>query len=299
MKEYVVASLEMHLFFGRIMKEHALFLQAAFPAGETEYRRKAECFRQKFEKLLEQAVMLSDGVVGREALSSGEVVTEFTESAECQTRRLTKIPINIQITRAEQRLQAGCGNCLNSGMMQRVYQLNQEILCALNGLITFKEKVLQEVLSCKLYTSNYPLLVEHILREAKMYRRMLISLEENGCMAHEDFQETEDFWNHIMMEHGMFIRGSLDPTECALMEKADAFVGDYCALLRNAETRDCHMMHERTEKTLELTEEFRDFKVAGTQGITGCEIRSVILPLLADHVLREANHYLRILKMKE
>ena len=38
MKEYVSTSLETHLFFGRIMKEHALFLLAAFPAGETEYR---------------------------------------------------------------------------------------------------------------------------------------------------------------------------------------------------------------------------------------------------------------------
>ena len=39
-----------------------------------------------------------------------------------------------------------------------------------------------------------------------------------------------------------------------------------------------------------------DFKAAGAKGITGCDIRSIILPLLADHVLREANHYLRLLK---
>ena len=38
------------------------------------------------------------------------------------------------------------------------------------------------------------------------------------------------------------------------------------------------------------------FKAAGTKGIQSCEIRSVILPLLADHVLREANHYIRLLK---
>lgn len=55
-------------------------------------------------------------------------------------------------------------------------------------------------------------------------------------------------------------------------------------------------MDELTRKTLETTEQYRDFKAAGTKGITGCSIRSVILPLLADHVLREANHYLRILK---
>lgn len=42
MKEYVTSSLETHLFFGRIMKEHALFLQAGFPAGETAYRSRAD-----------------------------------------------------------------------------------------------------------------------------------------------------------------------------------------------------------------------------------------------------------------
>lgn len=42
MGEYIRISLETHLFFGRIMREHALFLQAAFPAGEIEYRRNAD-----------------------------------------------------------------------------------------------------------------------------------------------------------------------------------------------------------------------------------------------------------------
>ena len=51
-----------------------------------------------------------------------------------------------------------------------------------------------------------------------------------------------------------------------------------------------------TDKTIEETQKYIDFKTAGTKGIKECEIRSIILPLLADHVLREANHYFRILK---
>lgn len=51
-----------------------------------------------------------------------------------------------------------------------------------------------------------------------------------------------------------------------------------------------------TKKTAEETEKYQKFKTAGTIGINDCKIKSVILPLLADHVLREANHYLRILK---
>ena len=51
-----------------------------------------------------------------------------------------------------------------------------------------------------------------------------------------------------------------------------------------------------TEVSLMETMKFRDFKAAGTEGIEQCKIRSVILPLLADHVLREANHYIRLLE---
>lgn len=299
MKEYVTTSLETHLFFGRIMREHALFLLASFPAGETGYRRKADWFREQFERALEHTVRLSDGMVGEAVLCSGEVVTEFTEMAERQTKKLTKIPINVRITQAEQRLRAGCKICPDRRMEQQVSILNQHILRLLNGLIVLKEEVLREVLSCQLYTANYPLLIEHILREAKLYCRIVIALEKDGCMPLADLKEAELFWNQIMMEHALFIRGLLDPTECELMKTADDFAGDYCRLLEEARKQDCRTMDEVTRKTVETTEEYRDFKAAGTEGITGCGIRSVILPLLADHVLREANHYLRILKSEE
>lgn len=293
---YVEASLETHLFFGRIMKEHALFLLASFPAGETGYRNKADYFREQFEKVLERTVWLADGKMRKEVLRSGELFTEFTETAERQTRRLTKIPINIQITQEEEKLWLDGRTCVDERMMQCVRQLNQKVLCLLDGLIALKEEVLQQVLCCCLYTSNYPLLIEHILREAKMYRQQVRLLEETMGMQKETLKEVELFWNQIMMEHGMFIRGSLDPTECELMEKANDFVGEYCCLLEAAQKQDCRTMGEVLEKTMAITEEYREFKMAGTEGITGCQIRSVILPLLADHVLREANHYLRILQ---
>lgn len=51
-----------------------------------------------------------------------------------------------------------------------------------------------------------------------------------------------------------------------------------------------------TNKTLNQTIQLRNFKQAGTEGIANCKIRSIILPLLGDHVLREANHYIRLLQ---
>lgn len=296
MKEYVILSLETHLFFGRIMKEHSLFLLAGFPAKETGFIQRADQFREEFEDGLRRTVKLADGIVSESVLNSGEIVTEFTQKAECQTRNLTGISIDMKITEAEERLRAGNCVMVNREDASCVRMLNCQMLRSLNGLIAFKEEILGEVKRCRLYTANYPLLIEHILREANLYRQMISELEERGRISAPDLRNLELFWNRIMMEHAQFIRGLLDPTECELMEAADGFAKDYRRLLEEAREQDKRAMNALTAKTLRTTKQYQQFKTAGTEGITGCEIRSIILPLLADHVLREANHYLRILE---
>lgn len=91
----------------------------------------------------------------------------------------------------------------------------------------------------------------------------------------------------------MFIRGLLDPCETELFNTADKFADEYCELLEKCRIAQDSAMRA---SSLEVTKKFREFKTAGVQGIEQNKIRSVILPLLADHVLREANHYLRLLK---
>lgn len=289
---YIVKSLELHLFFGRIMKEHALFLRAGFTPADVSFSNKAEFFKREFEKVLSAAVTLGGGIVSREVLRSGELVTEFTALAEKQTEAFTGIAINKEITARELRLSDSGRDKIRSEMSWRVRRLNQRVLELLDGLISFKERILKDVLACEMFTMNYPLLIEHILREAKLYRQYVEILEREGRLSDGGMHDIECFWNRIMMEHAMFIRGLLDPSESELIDTADGFAEDYSKLLES-----CQLAHNQTLPTSSLNEtiKFRDFKMAGTQGITGCGIRSVILPLLADHVLREANHYIRLL----
>ena len=106
-------------------------------------------------------------------LCSGEVFTEYTVMAEQQTGRLTKIPIDVRITQAEENLQAGREACKDERMARWIRQLNHHVLHLLGGLIEFKKQILQEVTCCRLFTANYPLLIEHIIREANHYLRLL------------------------------------------------------------------------------------------------------------------------------
>lgn len=291
-ENYIAQSLEFHLFFGRIMKEHSLFLKAGFTLVNKNFSAKAEFYKNEFEKLLSRAITLSNGKVSGKVLDSGEIVTEFTLVAERQTEKLTGIPINSNITRRELNL-SSC-NCHDvTNRFGQVKALNRTALRLLNGLIALKEESLDKVLSCQMFTMNYPLLLEHIIREAKLYRKYVQMLEENGEICMRSMKEVECFWNQIMMEHALFIRGLLDPSETELINSANGFAADYSALLNS-----CHNAQNRTLTVDSITEtkKFRDFKTAGAKGIESCQIRSLILPLLADHVLREANHFIRILE---
>lgn len=297
-QRYVVLSLELHLFFARIMKEHALFLEAGFTPKNANLAREADRYKTNFERLLSRAVDLSSGVIRPMVLSSGEIVTDFTLGSEQKTQNFTGIPINQSITVREAQLHSGTNPNITPAMVDSVRRINQGISGVLNGLINFKTELLNDVLSCNVFTVNYPLLIEHILREARLYRDYLNDIENGQDIDNKDPRETELFWDQIMMEHALFIRGLLDPTENQLIDTSDNFANEYAVLLERARNATDQTLASVTDETLRETMRFKDFKQAGTEGIAACKIRSIILPLLADHVLREANHYIRLLRQR-
>ncbi|MCX7614991.1 MAG: DUF2935 domain-containing protein [Clostridiales bacterium] len=296
---FVKQSLDTHLFFARVMKEHAYFLAVNFPPKDAVYILQADSFKTAFEKMLSQTVALSNSVVSAGVLESGEVITRYTLDAEKKTAFYTGMKIQTGITQSEAGLTGGEINRMNPVLEKKVIILNDKIINLLNGLIRYKTKVLADVRSCKLFSFNYPHMTDHIIREAELYLKMVQKLQKREEIHQEkDIQEELVFWNDIMAEHSEFIRGMLDPTETQLIKTANDFAEEFKKLTKEAKqaTDLVSVLEKVTEDSLKATQELRTFKEQGTKGILDCEIQSVILPLLSDHVLREANHYLRLLK---
>lgn len=295
-QRYVVLSLELHLFFARIMKEHGLFLEAGFTPKDTRFSNEAEHYKREFEKILSNAVNMSNGIIRPNVLNSGEIVTDFTLGTEQKTQNLTGIKINQNITVLESKLHSGNNPQVSATLVKQVNQLNINAKRLVSELINFKQRILDGVLSCNLFTVNYPLLIEHIMREAKLYLSLISNLENKVDIDSKDARETELFWDQIMMEHALFIRGLLDPSEEELINTSNEFADEFKSLIEEAQAMTAATINSVTNETLNQTIQLKEFKQAGTQGIASCKIRSIILPLLADHVLREANHYIRLLE---
>ncbi|MGI6668859.1 MAG: DUF2935 domain-containing protein [Acetivibrionales bacterium] len=297
--DFVRRSIDLHLFFGRIMKEHSFFLEAGFTPRDTNFVQQADAFRMAFDGLLGETVSLANGIASPVVLQSGEVITPYTLNAEMATSFLTGVRIPTELTQAEAGLSGGGMIAVSPMLEQRVFMLNQKAMGLVAGLINFKTTILSNVLTCKMFTFNYPLLIDHILREAKLYLQTIRRIQNR-----EDFNiekeayEQETFWNRIMAEHAKFIRGLLDPTENELISKANDFGNEFDKLTSEAKAAmDMTLpLAKVTGESLKATQAIRDFKAQGTQGLLECKIRSIIIPLLGDHVLREANHFLRLLK---
>ena len=192
---------------------------------------------------------------------------------------------------------------------EQMRRFNTEVQIAATNIFAFKRKVLGLILTCQLPgANNFPLLVDHTSREANYFRKRLIELSEGKLkpLADEIIKENV-FYLRIMADHAKFIGHLLDPSERKLVDMAREFSNDFDELLFQA--RDLESMKPQSQ-TVPLLDQFldqnrvsvvslRDFKKTARDLIEECKIKSIIHPLLADHVFREAEHFLEIIDLFE
>lgn len=297
----ITRSIDLHLFFMRIMKEHMFFIEAAFTPQNFGMQKTASNLKEQASNFLSKVVSIANNNVSKEAIESGDFVTKYTLNAENATSYYTKIPFDTNITKKEYELVPKTNNYMDYNVND-IINLNNEAHQIVSNIIMFKTELLNEILSCSIFTMNYPLLIEHILREAKYYLRKIEELQNNDqFMTPQKLIEEEIFWNNIMAEHSKFIRGLLDPSEEELLNVSNTFANEFDELTNEAKRANNNFYEAAgvTQKSTDEVIKISEFKEQGTEGLLNCKIKSIILPLLADHTLREANHYFKLLKMNQ
>jgi len=300
-EQYVRLSLELNLFFLRIVKEHNVIAGASLPPKYSPILMQIIVVNKKLDALLSKTISLSQGKVSKEAMNSSTFITPFTLSAEKTTSYLTGVPINTSLTAKE--INLGYRDYYRElfNITTSVSMLNKAILSLVNFVIKFQTNLLNKILSCKAFSYTYPSNIDHVIREERAYINMLNMLEkrqDQNTTTPQSIINQEIFWNDIMEDHAEFIRGYLDPSEKALFNTANSFVQKFNNIetATNALINNPNNLDTITKDIYVLVTEFRNFKSKATEGLLSCKIKAIMAPLLADHVTREANYYLEILR---
>lgn len=180
-------------------------------------------------------------------------------------------------------------------------ELLEDLIRAVRAIIEFKAKLLRKLIECKAEPgSNYPLLIDHIRREAVRFLNLLQTPVPQDPLSM--LLQQEVFWLRIMKEHIEFIIHLLDPSERELINQAEGFRETFSRLLETA--RDLESMAETrprsfntvlrfTQNVINNTMALRDFKAAAFELAKLCELLGIVSsPLLLDHVRREADKFL-------
>lgn len=284
-RSFVARSLEENRFWLRIMKEHSLFLSEGFNRRDTAHIASANRFFTLFDALLTEAL------------------------------------------------------AFRSPAAETIFRFNVDVITAVKDFRNFKQEVLMDVILCRIDGFNFPLLIDHIRREAEYFITVLFKLNEGIDEPIEAQIVRENvFWLRIMADHSRFIRNLLDPSERRLVEQAQGFAREFDQLLAQARDLDSMVqgvspvlvvvgghtldratlirIREREEREAEnrtlfeapppvlgrfnqdaisAATEIRDFKRTATILLRECRALSILNPLLADHVAREAEKFLSVL----
>ncbi|WP_054950653.1 DUF2935 domain-containing protein [Numidum massiliense] len=187
-----------------------------------------------------------------------------------------------------------------------VRRFNEGTIMLARRFREFKSNVLLLIIQCKINGFNFPLLIDHIAREAGYFVETLRNLNRGMSEPLADRIVDENvFWLRIMADHSKFIASLLDQSERKLVTVANTFSDEFDQLL--AQARDLESMVKQTEPSFfntltrfttdvqMATTDLRNFKKDARDLIRQCQSLSIINPLLADHVTREANKFLSIL----
>ncbi len=190
--------------------------------------------------------------------------------------------------------------------LRQIQAFNTEVYQAAAAIWAYKRKVLGLTLRCEIISNNYPLLVDHISREAAYFANRLKELNL-GILAPkpEAIIQENVFFLRIMADHAKFIGHLLDPSERKLVDQAREFSHDFDQLLFQAVDLDSMRPQSETKPILSQfldqnrvsVASLRDFKRTARELIEACRIKSNIHPLLADHTFREAERFLEIIDL--
>lgn len=284
---YILLSLEFNLFWLRIMKEHAIFIEASLAPPQKQLALRADQFKQQFERLLSNTITLANGSVTRSALQSMQYFTRFTEEAERIAQQFTGIEINKNLTLMEYDITPYDSHiAMSARKEQDVSLLNQNILNQTAAFAQFKGELLSSQTTCHMFTFLYTSLLDHVVREAQKYMEILTALQNRDEYIAPDYK---NFWLHHMSEHAAVMRGWFDPLETRNFKKADQFANTFEALLMQSERGSDEMLNNNI---LAETKAISEFKADITRGLIECKVQATMLPLFTDHLLREANHFI-------
>lgn len=264
-------------FWSGVFRDHAAFIHDNLAPGQEDLIRWADTFRNTFAALHDDVERLTRaaGIAG--PAGSYALVGPQSERplAGLQGQELL-------------RYEKSAGT------------VNQALLEALAALRGFKEQILQEQLNCTVKIHLPPTLIHHMINEAEEAYRVLGPVRRGEMPPAAQALHHHLLWLPDAAGHAGVLHAGTDPTQAELLKTTEHFKKvfdgmhiralELAGMLRVA-PRMVAALRKLNRDAMGQISTFRAFLAELREHLEGCEILGTLVPLLADHMLREELYY--------
>lgn len=288
-KDFVRRSLEENRFWLRIMKEHALFLSEGFNRRDNDLIAEANRFFRLFDRLLREAQSLEDPSEERVYRFNKLVIRAVTDFRNFKQEVLTRIVLC--------RIQ-GFNLPLLVDHIRREAEYFITVLTMLNRGID--EPIAAEIVRENVFwlriMADHSRFIQHLLDPSE--RRFVQRTEEIAQEFDQLLAQARDLDSMLKGASPVLVvvgGHMLDRPSLIRLKDEEDREREKRSLLETPPP----VIQRFNEEAIAAAREIRDFKATATVLLRQCKILSVINPLLADHVTREAQKFLSVLQELE
>ena len=285
-------SLEENRFWLRIMKEHSLFLSDAFDRRDSPLIRRANMFFEEFDRLLREAEALQP--------RSPEQMAEFNERAIARTADLRTFKQDVLVLIITGRI-AGFNLPLLVDHIRREAEYFIMTLTRINKGIDdpVEAEIVRENIFWLRIMADHSRFIRSLLDPSE--RRLIAAANQFAGEFDKLLAQARDLGSMVAgASPALVIVGGhmLDEVSIVRLREADERSREN-AERQNLTEPPPPALATLNQNAIRAAEEIRDFKRQATVLVSEARVLSVINPLLADHVTREAEKFLGVLNMIE
>ncbi|TDX48032.1 DUF2935 domain-containing protein [Orenia marismortui] len=183
--------------------------------------------------------------------------------------------------------------------------LLEESIIASRELLSFKRELLAKIINCNPVFNLYPLILDHMSREAEEFLSLTTIYYENDFSFEQIVLAEESFWLRGMQDHLSFICHLLDPSERILISQVKELNQKFENLyhqsldlksMLQANPQDFPTVLRFTNLVIKETSNLYKFKERLRQLLAECKALSITLPSFAEHTAKEAEHFIKTIK---
>ncbi len=289
-REIFNESLVNHLYFAGSIRSFCTTIGLTFFKNNQDYIDRAIALGYRATDIINKTINLMDKDLASEVINNDVYITPYTKDLSLLTEKLFDINLFISIDK-DLKILKSSGKVNYDDVINKIDELNQESIILINDFKDFCSEIKTKLDNGELFSYSYPDFFNYMYDEIGVYGRDIERIISKKDYTKFYLEEFVYYFNELLRESALYIRGFLDTSYGDLFDMASYFVNAFANLSEK-------YLKKKDDLSNEIEKIVTNYKLFVTdiiEKLLKAKTYLITPPITLDNFLTNINVYLYIL----